>query len=76
MCIVGIVGHVRGGSWGGLTCNLCVGTRLLLAPRRDEHGDGGVSSEQEIVDSQQDALAGKRFLITVTEKKQKERGNY
>ena len=36
---------------GILTCNLCVGTGLLLAPRRDEHCDSGVPSEQEVVDS-------------------------
>lgn len=50
------------------TCDGDVGAGLLLPPRGDEDGDLGVTSLQEVADSQLDAQAGEDFFVSVAER--------
>lgn len=59
---------------GVLTCDESIRSRLLFSPCRDKHCNVTMTSLQEPIYSQLDALTGEHFLVTMTvERQQKEK---
>lgn len=64
-----VLKKIRNGSLtatAGVTCDEGIRSRLLLSPGRDENSDVTVTSLQEPINSQLDALTGEHFLVSMT----------